>query len=110
MKNFVQDGRVLTVPAPYAVASGGGVLVGAIFGVAQNSVAQGADVPIVTQGVIELSTVTNAPVAIGDVLYWDNAAKVVTKGTTGNTKIGVATAAKVTAGTKVATRLNGVFG
>lgn len=110
MKNYVQDGEVLTLPAPADVASGGGVLVGAIFGVAQNAAVSGADVAIVTRGVVDLATVTNAPMAIGDALYWDNAAKLVTKATTGNTKIGAATAAKVTTGGTIAVRLNGVFG
>jgi predicted RecA/RadA family phage recombinase len=34
MKNFVQPGNTITLTAPYAVASGDGLLVGYIFGVA----------------------------------------------------------------------------
>ena len=34
MKNFIQPGDSLTVSAPYAVTSGQGVLVGALFGIA----------------------------------------------------------------------------
>ena len=34
MKNYVQPGNTITLTAPYAVTSGDGLLVGAIFGVA----------------------------------------------------------------------------
>ena len=34
MKNFIQPGDSLTVSAPYAVTSGQGVLIGALFGIA----------------------------------------------------------------------------
>jgi predicted RecA/RadA family phage recombinase len=34
MKNYVQEGDVLTLTAPYAVASGAGLQVGSIFGFA----------------------------------------------------------------------------
>ena len=33
MKNYVQPGNTITLTAPYAVASGDGLLVGAIFGI-----------------------------------------------------------------------------
>ena len=39
MKNFVQPGSTITLTAPYAVASGDGLLVGAIFGVAAGDAA-----------------------------------------------------------------------
>ena len=41
MKNFVQPGNTITLTAPYAVASGDGLLVGSIFGVASGSAALG---------------------------------------------------------------------
>ena len=43
-KNFIQDGRLLTVTAPAAVSSGDMVKVGSVFGVAQNDAANGVDV------------------------------------------------------------------
>lgn len=47
MKNFVQPGEVLTVPAPAGgVASGAGVKLGVLFGVAQGAAAEGAPVAI----------------------------------------------------------------
>ena len=41
MKNFVQPGNTITLTAPYAVTSGDGLLVGAIFGVAAGTAAIG---------------------------------------------------------------------
>lgn len=34
MKNFVMEGKTLTLTAPYALTSGQGLLVGSLFGVA----------------------------------------------------------------------------
>ena len=41
MKNYVQPGNTITLTAPYAVASGDGLLVGSIFGVASGTAALG---------------------------------------------------------------------
>ena len=43
MKNFVQRGENIAVPAPAAVTSGAGVLIGALFGVANGDADTGAD-------------------------------------------------------------------
>ena len=42
MQNYVHKGETLTVVAPYAVKSGGGVKVGNLFGVAVYDVLLGA--------------------------------------------------------------------
>ena len=34
MKNYIQPGKTISLAAPYAVTSGDGLLVGAIFGIA----------------------------------------------------------------------------
>ena len=44
MKNFVQPSNTITLTAPYAVASGDGLLVGSIFGVAAGAAALGESV------------------------------------------------------------------
>ncbi len=44
MKNFVQPGNTITLTAPYAVASGDGLLVGSIFGIAAGAAALGEPV------------------------------------------------------------------
>ena len=92
MQNYVQKGQTLTVVAPYAVTSGGGVLVagtGYVFGVAVNTQNQGESMEIVVEGVFDLAKDAST-FANGDYVYWDNTNKVTTSTTTGNKKIGAA--------------------
>jgi predicted RecA/RadA family phage recombinase len=100
MKNFVQAGSNLTIPAPAAVASGGVVIAGAIIGIASNAAASGADVDVVTTGVFELPKVGADAFTLGAAVYYIAASGLVTTTASGNTKIGVAVAA---AGSGVAT-------
>lgn len=111
MKNFVAVGNILTLPAPSALASGDGILVGAIFGVAQVSVANGEGVPLLVTGVFELPKAASQAWTVGARVYWDNTARVTTTTATGNTLIGVAVkAVGGTAGETTGTvRLNGSF-
>lgn len=88
MKNFVKEGDVITVTAPYDVASGDGVLVGSLFGVAAYTAVSGAAVEIKPEGVFDikaLSTDTGNP---GAKLYWDNTNKRLTTTASGNTLVG----------------------
>lgn len=108
--NFIQPGDVLTLTAPYAVASGAGLLVGSLFGVATRAADNGAAVEASTRGVYELPKLSTDVVAIGDKLYWDNTNKRLTKTSTDNTLVATAVSA---AGNGVATvyaRLNGFIG
>ena len=93
MKNYVQPGNTITLTAPYAVASGDGLLVGAIFGVAAGTAALGETVEAALTGVYDLKKVASQAWAAGDKVYWDNTAREATKTTTSNTLIGVATEA-----------------
>lgn len=90
MKNFIQPGEVLKVVAPYAVASGGGMLVGALFLVATSAAANGAEVEGALEGVFELdkSTGVGTGGAQGEKAYWDNTAKKITASAGGNTHVG----------------------
>ena len=54
MKNYVQPGKTITLAAPYAVAAGDGLLVGAIFGVATAAAGNGEAVEAVLVGVFDL--------------------------------------------------------
>src|ERR1700690_1341584 len=92
MKNYVQKGDTVTVTAPYAVLSGGGLLVtgtGHIFGVAVNNQSSGDSTEVLTEGVFDLAKDTST-FAEGDYVYWDNTAKLGTSTATSNTKIGLA--------------------
>jgi len=109
MKNAISNGVNLTLPAPANVASGAGVLVGSIFGVAAIAALSGEDVDIVTRGVFSLPKVSALAIAIGDKVYWDDTAKLVNKTSSGNTLIGVAVSAAANPSASVDVRLNGSF-
>jgi predicted RecA/RadA family phage recombinase len=108
MKNFVQKDDVLTLVAPYAVASGGGMLVGHIFGVAQMDAAQGALVAVVTEDCFNLAKHAGDTFSAGDLVYWDDANKVATSTAANNHLIGGAIVAAAGADATVRLRLNGV--
>lgn len=108
MKNMVQRGDTLTFAAPYAVASGGGVKVKALFGVASYPAALGDLVELVTVGVFELPR-AGAALDAGDPVYWDDAGKTVTGAATGNMRIGVATVAAAADAPTATVRLNASF-
>ena len=109
MKNFIQNGFVLTVAAPVNLLSGQAVLAGSIFGVATNDAVQSAPVEIIRQGVFSLSAVAADTLAAGDKVYWDNTARRVTKVATNNVLIGAAAAAKSGTETSATVLLDGVI-
>jgi predicted RecA/RadA family phage recombinase len=94
MKNFIQNGRVLSLLAAAAVQSGDGLLVGKIFGVAIANVPAGATGEFQTEGVFELPALAADVAAQGAALYWDVANKRLTVTAAGNTRVGVAVLAK----------------
>lgn len=102
MKNYISSGSPISVTAPYDRASGEGVKVGTLFGVATKSVLSGAALEIVTEGVVELNKLATDVVTQGLALYWDDAStpKRVTITATANLFIGHAVEA---AGNGVAT-------
>jgi predicted RecA/RadA family phage recombinase len=111
MQNYVQPGNTITVSAAADVASGGGLLVGSIFGVATGAAASGEALEVALVGVFDLAKVGSQAWAVGDKIYWDNTAKQATKTATANTVIGVATQAVdgSAASTIGRVRLNGSF-
>lgn len=109
MKNYIQPGENITLAAPYDVASGAGVKVGAIFGVAAYAAASGIDVEVATEGVFTLPKATTDAFVIGDKVYWDNTAKTVTATATSNTLIGVALSVAGNPSASVIVRLNCCF-
>lgn len=109
MKNFVQTGDVITVPAPYAVSSGQGVLVGSLFGVATCDAANGANVDIVPEGVFDITALTSDTGTVGAKMYWDSTNKRLTTTATSNTLVGALTAAKGSSDTTARVYLDGVI-
>ena len=111
MKNSVQPGNTITLTAPYAVASGDGLLVGSIFGIATGTAALGESVETALVGVFGITKIGSQAWVVGAKVYWDNTNKRCSTVATDNTLIGVAT--EVVAGgagdTVGRVRLNGSF-
>ena len=109
MRNFIQKGENITLPAPADIRSGDGVLVGSMFGVAAGHALAGEDLDLVTVGVFGLPKVVAQAMLVGDPIYWDPAAKLATKTAAGGTRIGVAVETVAAQSGTVAVRLNGSF-
>ncbi len=111
MQNYVQKGDVVTLTAPYAVASGAGLKVGGIVGIATAAALISASVEVMLAGVFDVTRETGGSTAwaVGDAIYWDDANKRFTKTTSGNTKAGVALAAAADGDATGRIRLNGAF-
>ena len=109
MKNFVQDGEIIEVIAPTGgVTSGDGVLIGALFGVAAATGAEGAAVNIVTEGVFMLPKLSTAVFAAGGKVSWDDTNSRCDAPGTGLYPVGAATVAAGNGTTTVKVRLDGV--
>jgi Uncharacterized conserved protein len=94
MKNYIQDGDIITVTAPAAVASGDFVQVGRIRGIAVTSAASGVQVELRTKGVFDIpKTGTEAFATLGlpvyCVLAGDGVKTVTTASTTANVLVGI---------------------
>jgi predicted RecA/RadA family phage recombinase len=92
MKNFVQEGDVIAVAAPYDVAGGAGAQVGSLFGVAIATALSGALVQLAKEGVFDLAKTSAQAWGVGDRIYWDNTNKVCTNVPGSNLFIGWALA------------------
>lgn len=94
MKNYAQDGDIITIVPAVAVASGVGYLAGAaLFGVATGNVSANAEGEFQTEGVVEIAKTSALAIAVGDRLYWDAANKCVNKTSDAQQCVGVAIAA-----------------
>ena len=107
MKNFVQPGDVVTIPAPADVVSGAGVLAGALFGVASTDAVSGESLAVAVTGVFELPKVSAQAWTVGAAIYWIAAENVCTSVAGSNTLIGKAVAAAANPSATGVVRLNG---
>ena len=107
MKNFIQPGNTLTLPAPYDVLSGAGFQVGALFAIASTDALAGTPVEGITDGVFMLPKTGAQAWAIGVRIYWDDATKRCDTDTAKGDLIGVATAVAANPSAAGYVRLNG---
>jgi predicted RecA/RadA family phage recombinase len=111
VKNYIQEGESLNLIAPYAVSSGGGAIVGSIFGVASTDLASGDEGAFQLEGVYSLtkSTAASSGGSQGAKAYFITSTKLVTAVSTSNTLIGVFTATCADGDATALVRLNGSF-
>lgn len=109
MKNFVQPGATVTFTAAAPVASGAGVLMGTLFGVAATDADTGAPFEAAVVGVYSLPKAAVA-ITAGAAVYWDaTAGNATTDAAAGaNPLIGAATEAAASGAAVARVRLNGV--
>lgn len=112
MKNFVQKGNYLEVTAPAAIASGEGVLIGDLFGVAVTDIANSENGILSVDGVYEIAKAID--VGSGGTIwapaYFDATQKKVTAIATGNTQIGLFTETTLDAATSASVLLDAQTG
>lgn len=105
-RSYLQNGERLTAPAPAGGAiAGNGYLFGTLFGVCGTSAPAGTETVFLLHGVHALVKAPGA-VTLGQLLYWDDAGKLVTTASAGNTLIGKAFAAAAAGDATVAIRLS----
>ena len=111
MKSFIQEGKSLSLIAPYAVPSGGGAIIGSIFGIASTDLASGDEGAFQLEGVHSLpkSTAASSGGSQGAKAYFIPSTKLVTAVSTNNTLIGVFTATCADGDATASVRLNGSF-
>jgi predicted RecA/RadA family phage recombinase len=96
---FIQSGNVIDYTAAANIAYGAVVPLVTCVGVALEDIASGATGSVTITGVFEAAAVNTAAFAVGDKLYWDDAANKLTKTDTSNTPAGICVAIKESAGT-----------
>ena len=106
-KNYVQEGDVITLVAPYAVSAGAGALVGSLFGIALSDVASGASGEFRIEGVFDITALSTDVATQGTKVYWDNTNKRITVTSAGNTLVGAVTQAKASGDTTARVYLDG---
>lgn len=113
-KNYIQPGDRLTLLNPDTspavdIASGEGVLIGSIFGVAIVDIPAGESGAVETTGVWKLPKTSAQAWTVGQKIYWNNTLRVVTTSSSGNTLIGVAVEIAANPSAVGLVRLNGSF-
>ena len=91
MKGMISDGKTVTTTAPAGgYTAGVGVLLGALFGVALNSAAEGETCVLSLHGACEHAKSTGAGTGgtLGALAYFDSTTKTITASETDNVAVG----------------------
>ena len=90
MKNFIGVGNRVTLTAAAVTPSGQPVLIGSLFGIAENAAAIGEPLVLVMNGIYDLTKTASQAWTVGQLIYWDVATSRVTNVVASNKLIGVA--------------------
>ena len=71
MRNYIQPGNTITIPAPDDIEGGEIVAMGDLIGVAAGDAETGADLDLVLVGVFDLAKVSTDAITIGAPVYVD---------------------------------------
>lgn len=109
MDNYKAPGKILKLTAPSGgVVSGLGYKIGSLVVLATFDAAQTEKFSALVEGEATVVKATGATWSEGEKIYWDNSAKKFTPTSSGNTLVGVATAAAGSSDTTGKVRLDGV--
>jgi predicted RecA/RadA family phage recombinase len=103
---FVSDGKYIDHTPAGALASGDVVVQGDLVGVVERPLAAGELGALAVDGVFDFAKNTGVAYTAGTILYWDDAANVVTTTAAGNKQIGKVARAAASADTTVRVRLS----
>ncbi|MCI0333685.1 MAG: DUF2190 family protein [Planctomycetes bacterium] len=103
---FVHEGGTIDYTPGADVAAGDVVVQGDLVGVAKTEIKSGKLGALAVGGVYDFAKNTGVAYTVGQLLYWDDAANVVTTAATGNKLIGKVVRAAATTDTTVRVRLS----
>ncbi len=104
---YIQKGDVIDYyNAGSALSAGDVVVIGNHIGVCATDIGATETGAMYISGVFKMAAVTGASFAIGDVLYWDNSAKNLTKTASSHKVAGMCASVKETAGAVALVKLN----
>ena len=109
MRNFVQEGKTLTLTPSADVAAGEGFLFGAaLFGVAKQAVTSGQPGEFLVEGVVDIAKTSALAISVGDRVFWVPGSKVVNVTATSQVNVGIAVAAAANPSATVRIKLGAV--
>lgn len=103
---FVHDGETIEYTPVAAVAAGDVVVQGDLIGVAKQPIAANIPGALAVGGVYDFAKLAALVLAVGTLVYWDDAANVATNVAAGNKLIGKVVRAAAAADATVRARLN----
>ncbi|MBM3983781.1 MAG: DUF2190 family protein [Planctomycetes bacterium] len=103
---FVQDGECIDFTPGADVAAGDVVVQGDLVGVAKRDIPANVPGALAVTGVFDFAKLAALALAVGTLVYWDDAANVATNVSAGNKLLGKVTKAALAADATVRVRLS----